>query len=368
MKQIESWHDDKNYKSINLLYISLKVKLSNEDLFNQKEYEKYEKWLLNLEENNYDITPPSIDYDNLIADKAPDYEVRKIKACINFDESKIYDNNLFISNLNKKVAIKNINSILSFIPPWVSIEFFEDEKSIKSLSSGEKSFFTFLINVSYQVKNINDRDEYETIYLFLDEVELGLHPQWQKEYLNNLLFSLEQINNKKIHLIFATHSPFILSDLPKENVIFLDTFDKKETKTKYLKLDTKDLENGNCINVSKHIDINPFGANIHTLLSDGFFMEGGLMGEFAKGKINEIIEFYNKIKDENPTSKEYNDVKKEFHFIHKQIGEEYLKGIIGNHIEFIEDKLGDKSFKERRRDKLQEELAKINEELKNDND
>ena len=52
---------------------------------------------------------------------------------------------------------------------------------------------------------------------------------------------------------------------------------------------------GNCINVSDNIELNQtFGANIHTLLSHGFFMEGGLMGEFAKNKITEVIELLKK--------------------------------------------------------------------------
>ena len=36
-----------------------------------------------------------------------------------------------------------------------------------------------------------------------------------------------------------------------------------------------------------------FGANIHTLLSDSFFMEDGLMGEFAKSKIDKAIKLLN---------------------------------------------------------------------------
>jgi len=78
-----------------------------------------------------------------------------------------------------------------------------------------------------------------------------------------------------LHLLFTSHSPFLLSDIPKQNIIFLD----------------KD-ENGNC----KVVDglkekKQTFGANIHTLLSDSFFMEDGLMGEFAKGKIEDVVSF-----------------------------------------------------------------------------
>lgn len=85
---------------------------------------------------------------------------------------------------------------------------------------------------------------------------------------------LKLIPAKNFHLIFASHSPFLISDLPKQNIIFLKDgkqvagVEKKQT----------------------------FGANIHTLLSDSFFMSGGLMGEFAKSKIDEVITLLNKDK------------------------------------------------------------------------
>ncbi|MEA1952772.1 MAG: hypothetical protein U9O24_00080 [Campylobacterota bacterium] len=56
-------------------------------------------------------------------------------------------------------------------------------------------------------------------------------------------------------------------------------------------------ENGNCKVVDGLKDKKQtFGANIHTLLSDSFFMEGGLMGEFAKGKIDKAITLLNQDK------------------------------------------------------------------------
>ena len=87
---------------------------------------------------------------------------------------------------------------------------------------------------------------------------------------------------KRFHLIITSHSPFILSDLPKENIIFLE-----KGKQVYPFEDGKQT----------------FGANIHTLLSHGFFMKDGLMGEFAKSKIDDVINYLNgkesEIKDDN---------------------------------------------------------------------
>ncbi|MCG3662934.1 ATP-binding protein [Aliarcobacter butzleri] len=164
-----------------------------------------------------------------------------------------------------------------------------------SMSSGEKNFLRLQVeNLCHKdsghMDQMNIYNDLFSIYLY-DEVETSFHPNLQKKIFNLCINLFKNFRNHKFNLIFATHSPFILSDIPKENVIFLDKFDE-ETKEKYPKLNIKDLENGNCINVSDYIEIGQtFGANIHTLLSHGFFMKDGLMGEFAKEKINQVYNF-----------------------------------------------------------------------------
>jgi len=106
-----------------------------------------------------------------------------------------------------------------------------------------------------------------------------LHPEWQKKIFNDI-YSIFKIWNKNVHLIFLTHSPFLLSDIPKQNIIFLDKDEKGKCR----------VVNG--LKEKKQT----FGANIHTLLSDSFFMEDGLMGEFAKKKIDEAIRLLNQEK------------------------------------------------------------------------
>ncbi len=152
------------------------------------------------------------------------------------------------------------------------------EYQFLSLSSGEKNYLNVLTNFSYTLFWLEEN--YQGVLLF-DEIELAFHPQWQKNIINHLIEIYKHKvgrNDLKLHLIFTTHSPFLLSDIPKQNIIFLDTY-----------------ENGNCKVVDGLNDKKEtFGANIHTLLSDSFFMEDGLMGEFAKGKIDEVIKLLNK--------------------------------------------------------------------------
>ncbi len=149
---------------------------------------------------------------------------------------------------------------------------------IRNMSSGEMLILDLLAKI---YKYIRENKDINTLFLF-DEIEALLHPEWQRKYLNLinkiiLLFS----ENEKHHLMFATHSPFILSDLPKQNVIFLE-----KGKQVYPFDDGKQT----------------FGANIHTLLSHGFFMKDGLMGEFAKDKIDDVIKYLNNDKKSTITT------------------------------------------------------------------
>ncbi|MDD2358550.1 MAG: AAA family ATPase [Thiovulaceae bacterium] len=175
--------------------------------------------------------------------------------------------------------------------------------SWRGLSSGEESFL-YQFSRLYNLKNNYKDDPYknlivgngiaENLIILIDEGEITLHPEWQKKYISYLVDFLEKNFSQNIHLILTTHSPFILSDIPKQNLVFLKNGEQVE------------------------IDIETFGANIHTLLAHGFFMNNSLIGEFAKNKIQNVIDILN---EENP-SIEYKDFVKN---IIDSIGEPFLK-------------------------------------------
>ncbi len=178
---------------------------------------------------------------------------------------------------------------------WHYFEFdFIDEKERRynHLSHGEKVIFSQLLDIFFYI-NANEK----LLFLF-DEPEIALHPNWQKQYLNEVINLLQKMP-KKYHFIFASHSPFLLSDLTQENIIFLEKFNKDDIEVK-----NRNQEEGNCKNVTDKTNIETFGANIHTLLSHGFFMKDGLMGEFAKKKIQTVIDFLNGTKNSDLTQQE----------------------------------------------------------------
>lgn len=155
--------------------------------------------------------------------------------------------------------------------------------NINVLSSGEQHLVHTMQSVLYHILNVNsvhssevEKIKYEYINIIFDEIELYFHPEYQRRFVFELLERLDSLkkgdnidNIKGINILFCTHSPFILSDIPKQNVLFLG--DKKDFKT--------------------------FGANITTLLANSFFMEN-LIGEFAKDKINEVIRWITQDKED----------------------------------------------------------------------
>lgn len=152
----------------------------------------------------------------------------------------------------------------------------------RTISSGEKAFLDIFSRLYYsysEIKKKNSKLENHCkyLYLFIDEGEVGFHPEWQREYVNLITKVVPIIfKDMNVQIILTSHSPFIISDIPYENVVFL----KREG-------------NGTSEVAKKEETRRTFAANIHSLLADDFFMKNGLIGEFAKGKIQEVINWLN---------------------------------------------------------------------------
>ncbi|MFX4235567.1 AAA family ATPase [Aliarcobacter butzleri] len=263
------------------------------------------------------------EFENIYEDLTKTYNTKDIKKL-----DKLIKNNEFLSYLKEEHVL-----IYDFFDSSTNVYF-------ENLSDGEKRFLGFFTHLRNKIKHETNNNN----FILLDEPEIYLHPNWQKKFIKNLIdFFKINYPNKILYIFITSHSPFLLSDLPKENIIFLDKFDEKETKLKYPKLKINGLENGNCINVSEHIELKTFGANIHTLLSNGFFMSDGLMGEFAKNKIEEIKKFYDENKelkkddsDFESKKEEFETKKKDFYNIQSIIGEKFLQTIIKNYLDELE--------------------------------
>ena len=187
----------------------------------------------------------------------------------------------------------NVDKIGEYADFYFSHQFFSES----SLSSGEYTFlsvFGRLNNLKFEKK--------KSILLLIDEAELTLHPQWQKLFISLFIdFISEKFKQHKVQVILTSHSPFILSDLPPNCVILLEKGDKTFV------VDSLKSKN------------ETFGANVHELFTDSFFLQDGLIGEFARRKIEALVEKINNKKVY--TQDEYNSLKKEIDII----GEPYVR-------------------------------------------
>lgn len=165
--------------------------------------------------------------------------------------------------------IEHIKHGSSFILKYLDVQNLQ-------MSSGERALLNFMSRL-YFASQMNvffeglDFEWNENILLLVDEIDLYLHPEWQRQILKDLLETIqEEFSANYFQVILTSHSPIILSDIPRENSVFLRR------------------EGGRTIQDKRRTQT--FGANIHTLYKDAFFIKDGLaVGEFAKGKINSWI-------------------------------------------------------------------------------
>ena len=201
------------------------------------------------------------------------------------------------------------------------------------LSSGERQIAYTLGNVLYHLVNINStlQDDsiekehlsflkYHHVCMLMDEVELYYHPDLQRKFVKLLLSSITSVpleNIYDINITLVTHSPFVLSDIPRSNILC--------------------LQKGECEKQRGQT----FGANIVDMLSESFFLQG-TMGDIAQSCINEVVEFYFKHRRyqeslrDNESKQEWHIVdmepdkafekqKSKFDYVTSIIGEEYLQ-------------------------------------------
>lgn len=152
------------------------------------------------------------------------------------------------------------------VPPSPGIHFSEGEKCVLKLIS-RLYYFLFVLPNQYSSGDIAQ-------LILLDEAEIGLHPEWQRKYINLIINSINKIGgiiDQKFQVVLTTHSPIILSDIPKECANYL-----------------KSSKNGTS-NVRDQ-QTETFATNVFQLYRNSFFLQEGLVGEFAQSKINDLLD------------------------------------------------------------------------------
>lgn len=271
----------------------------------------------------------------------------------------IFDTDIVLEHLNGNEDISsqfegsNKPTFIDIDSEWLN----EDDQKQKvlakmsRLSSGERQQLNAISSVIYHLRNISSASgknthlvKYEYVNLFFEEIELYFHPEYQRTFLSTLLNHLSKANLdiRGINLCFITHSPFILSDIPRQNILALEG-----GKPHPMPFDT-------------------LGANIHEMLGHSFLLQNTI-GEIVKDKINMFLEEYNNYKtykeeyDRCRGNKEeydwtqFSTNKESFAFLISNMGKGYLRNVLqGYYQEIIKGKDMPKTLEERIEKKKQE--------------
>ena len=92
--------------------------------------------------------------------------------------------------------------------------------NVHQLSQGEKSLLALVGDIARRLAIMNPGLEHPTDgrgIVLIDEVDLHLHPRWQKDLICNLRATFPNCQ-----FILTTHSPIVISDTPDVQVLSLD--------------------------------------------------------------------------------------------------------------------------------------------------
>ena len=216
----------------------------------------------------------------------------KIRQCLNYADNLVYDkeeDEINIATLVKGKKIETFDDAVQLLPPaFYNIDLVlekehttdDDEQApsltVSTMSSGERQMLYTMSYVLYHIKNIqsvkpsDNCHQYNYINLVFDEAELYYHPDYQKQFVKNLIDYIYRchLDNriiKSINIIIATHSPFVLTDVLTQNTLYLDK------------------------GIPRRVENQTFGANYYDMLHDSFFFEDTALGGVATLRIKEWL-------------------------------------------------------------------------------
>ena len=161
---------------------------------------------------------------------------------------------------------------------YVSAEFPQLIRYIKFSWRGRSSGEIALLNFYSRFYSMREGLEKikSPIIILIDEADLYLHPRWQRDYIKNITVFFNTIYpEKSFQIILTTHSPFIVSDLPRENLLMIDKTEE------------------NRVVVSKDDNFQSFGSNFYEIIGHSFFLSEGIIGSFATDYISQLFEKVN---------------------------------------------------------------------------
>ncbi|WCN09881.1 AAA family ATPase [Marinomonas mediterranea] len=177
------------------------------------------------------------------------------------DECHI-DNANTLTTFNADLIIELTNCITN-LPQLLLNNFQYGWNGFSTGEFAKLNIFSELYNYIHDQKNQSISNH----LIVMDEVDLYLHPDWQRTFFSELLeFTKIEFPKDTVQIILSTHSPIIISDFLPEDIVSLDR------------------ENGN----TKVVESFGFSSNITDLYVKGMHLSS-TFGEHSKKEINRLL-------------------------------------------------------------------------------
>lgn len=252
----------KKLKNLILFIDNLFIKVSNEKSDLNNVLKVLDEWSVKNDFEEYfegDKKVSFLEYYNL--------QTTKSKIAYFFSRIKNDRINKFsfeINSLENKFVSENEQSLFSIF--CTDIRFVVDWFDYNNFSSWEKKILSRF--TSTYMRLLKDSETFSDFIILIDEPDLHIHLDWQKQYIQRLIDIFSTLpDNINIQFIIATHSPFIVSDLPKSCIVRLGEWKK--------------------LSIPKSNQT--FGANFIDIINDEFYFENNsLMWSFSENVIKQI--------------------------------------------------------------------------------
>lgn len=238
--------DIKHYENISEITIMDKFDAYQNSLTGKTDFNSFFKWFKSLDDkitahsmatSNTNNTLERLGIDKSFLEKLKEIDIsayqkiqEKITSNSHKSGSEVIDAKT-ITSLNKQKKIVNhvvskfmrgYSDISVKIEPQLDLTIKKNEKniSILKLSQGEKTLLALVLDIARRMMLLNPSLENPLEgngVILIDEFDLHLHPNWQKDLANNL-----ESTFPNCQFFLTTHSPLALSELSHDKVFILE--------------------------------------------------------------------------------------------------------------------------------------------------
>ncbi|MFJ7928990.1 AAA family ATPase [Peribacillus sp. NPDC096448] len=297
-KKIEEWTTKESFtiKFLESMIIDIWVNLGREELDNKECLECISNIDSILFENdslenrtNYLLQVLQMILDALnpkLLPERPIYNLFFIREFINILDE--IDDSYFISDSSLSIRLSEgyegrIHDLLTLCDRYVLNKYemnYNIDIKFKNMSAGELELVNGFSNLYTAIQISMYNKEVNSVLLLLDEPDASFHPEWARRYIYNISKILNEVDygrKLKYQILITTHSPFIVSDVPKNHITCINIIEDNS---------------GNLQRIVKKAD---FGlmSNFYDIIQNDFFITSPI-GEYARDIFDKIVQKINK--------------------------------------------------------------------------